>query len=64
MQEFSTLEYLTLDGGGQTGLTCVFFLISGVREVGVDGVKFGCGDVAALASISIKSERDFFPIPL
>lgn len=57
------MVYLTLDGGGQTGLTCACFRISGVRDVGVSGAEFVCVLCAAFASISINKERDFFPIP-
>lgn len=47
-----------LIGGGHIGLTCEFFLISGVC-----GADIIAGDLAALASISINIERDFLPIP-
>lgn len=47
-----------LIGGGQMGLTCELFFISGV--CGADTTD---GDLAALASISMNIERDFLPIP-
>lgn len=59
-----TLVYLALDGGGQTGLTCACLRTSGVRGVGVIGAEFSCVLLATFASISMKSERDFFPIPV
>lgn len=59
----NTLLCFALDGGGQTGLTCACLRISGVRGVGVIGAEFNCVLLATLASISMKSERDFFPIP-